>query len=154
MKRHTIRSGILLVALFFSTGLVAAEKGVPKTETDPDDRGIRAAIQNYLDGTTFNDTELIQSAFYDDARLFLSHPEREIWILPIGEYLGFFADGEKGKSNGRVGKILSIERSNDIATAKAEISSETNDARYIDLFLLKRIQGEWKIISKAATRTD
>ncbi|MEM6796142.1 MAG: nuclear transport factor 2 family protein [Acidobacteriota bacterium] len=47
-----------------------------------------------------------------------------------------------------------MDRANDIATAKAEIRLANGGARYIDLFLLKRLQGEWKIISKSATRID
>lgn len=137
------------------TAAEAKDSKAPAPRSDAEEEAaIRAAIQRYLDGTSYNRTEQILSAFYDDARLFLSHPERELYILPITDYVGFFADREVGKFNGREGKILSVDRSNDIATAKAEIRSTTNGARYIDLFLLKRLEGHWKIISKAATRTD
>ena len=152
MKRHWTLPG-LLTALVLATLPVAAESTASDPTAENDESGIRATLQAYIDGTTFNDTELIKSAFYDDARLFLSHPEREIWIVSIDEYLGFFANKEKGKPNGREGKVLRVDRTGDIATAEAEIRSTSNEARYIDLFLLKRIQGQWKIISKSATRT-
>ena len=142
--------GLLSVGLLFFQTTISAEG----SEEYPSESGIRACLQAYLDGTSYNDTDLIRSAFYEDARLFLSHPEREIWIVSIDEYLGFFANREKGKASGREGEILSIDRTGIIATAKAEIRSTTNEARYIDLFLLKRIEGEWKIISKSATRTN
>ena len=59
---------------------------------------------------------------------------------------------KQGKFNGRVGKILSVDQENDIAMAKAEILTKRGEIRYIDIFLLKKIEGEWKIISKAATK--
>ncbi|MEO1370560.1 MAG: nuclear transport factor 2 family protein [Acidobacteriota bacterium] len=142
---------VTILTLLAITPSLGAEGVTPGG--DAEEVGIRAAIQAYLDGTSYNDTEQISSAFYGEADLFLSHPDRELYILPISEYLGFFADREKGVFNGREGEILAIDRSGDIATAKAEIRSTRNDARYIDLFLLKKLGGEWKIISKAATRT-
>jgi len=145
-----IAAGVgLALLLITGTGLLAeAEKA--KAEED----GIRAAIQRYIEGTSYNKPELIESAFYEEADLFLSHKDREIWIVPVAEYAGLFKNRERGTFNGRKGTILSIDRSNDIATAKAEIRSTTNEARYIDLFLLKKVQGEWLIISKAATRLE
>ncbi|MEO1087471.1 MAG: nuclear transport factor 2 family protein [Acidobacteriota bacterium] len=143
---------VTVLALLMTASYVGAEQ--TKTGEEAEEAGIRAAIQAYLDGTSYNDTEQIASAFYDEADLFLSHPERELYILPISEYLGFFKDREKGVANGRVGEILAVDRAGDIATAKAEIRSTRNDARYVDLFLLKKLGGEWKIISKAATRTQ
>lgn len=154
MKRHVIFVCLCLIAILTSATSSLAQSDSAAPPVDAEDAKIRAAIQAYLHGTSYNDPELVLTAFYEEADLFLSHPERELYILPIQEYLGFFANKEKGKSNGREGEILSVERSNDIATAKAEIRSTTNDARYIDLFLLKKLQGEWKIISKAATRTQ
>lgn len=140
-----------------ATGRSAASAGVESSDAstpDAEEAQIRAALQAYLDGTSYNDPELILSAFYPEADLFLSHPERELYVLPIAEYLEFFADREKGTFNGREGTILSVDRSKDIAIAKAEIRSATSEARYIDLFLLKKLSGEWKIISKAATRLE
>ena len=144
----------LLFAMLLFVVSTSSAAGESVSGDGEEEKAIRKAIQAYLHGTSFNDTELIQSAFYDDARLFLSHPEREIYILPIGGYLEFFADKEKGKANGREGEILAVDRSGDIATAKAEIRIPARGARYVDLFLLKKISGEWKIISKAATQTD
>ena len=59
---------------------------------------------------------------------------------------------EKGKFNGRTGKIITIDQENNIALAKVEISIPAYNSRYIDLFILKKIEGIWKIISKAATK--
>ncbi len=114
---------------------------------------IKIAINKYIEGTSYNKPDMIKEAFYEEANLFLSHKEKPIWIVPAEEYASWFVKKEEGKFNGRVGNILSIDQENDIAMAKAEILAKGKDIRYVDIFLLKKIEGEWKIISKAATRT-
>lgn len=115
---------------------------------------IKETIQRYIDGTSTNDPELILSAFYEDADLFLSKEGQEIFLMSIKEYAGGFNRGERGQPNGRVGHVLSVDQSNDIALAKAEIAIPASNLKFIDVFILKRLSGEWKIISKAATRIE
>ncbi|WP_074405668.1 MULTISPECIES: nuclear transport factor 2 family protein [Aquimarina] len=121
------------------------------TIAQSEDDNIRSSINKYLKGTSYSQPEVIKEAFYDEANLFLTHKEKKLWIVPIKEYASWFEKREQGKFNGRTGKILSVDRENDIAMAKAEILIEGKNVRYIDIFLLKKIDGEWKIISKAAT---
>lgn len=45
-----------------------------------------------------------------------------------------------------------IDVANNIALAKAEIKIPSRDMVFIDIFLLKKLSGQWKIISKAATQ--
>ncbi len=111
---------------------------------------IQNCIGNYLRGTSYNQPDTILKAFYPEANLFLSHKEKPLWIVPIAEYANWFQKGEQGKFNGRLGKILSIDIYNDVAIAKAEILIPEKKQEFIDMFLLKKIQGEWKIISKSA----
>lgn len=112
---------------------------------------IENCIQNYINGTSYNKPESISKAFYAEANLFLSHKEKPLWIVPISEYVNWFQKGNKGKYNGRIGKIISIEYFNDIAFAKAEILIPEKKQEFMDMFLLKKIEGEWKIISKSAS---
>ncbi|MEM8847059.1 MAG: nuclear transport factor 2 family protein [Bacteroidota bacterium] len=126
--------------LFLNVSLVA------QTEED----SIRATLQKYLDGSSYNNQELIESAFYDEADLFLSKKDQELWILTPKEYSNLFKNREKGKFNGREGKILMVDQSHNIAMAKAEIKIPARNMTLIDIFLLKKLEGEWKIISKAA----
>ena len=111
---------------------------------------IRKTLQKYLDGSSHNDTEQIESAFYTDAPLFLSKEGQEIYKLSPKEYADLFKKREKGKFNGREGKILMVDQSHNIAMAKAEIKIPARNMTLIDIFLLKKLEGEWKIISKAA----
>ncbi len=115
---------------------------------------IRSALLNYINGTSYNQPELIEKAFYADANLYLSNKEEKLWVVPIGEYQGWYENKEQGEFNGRIGNVISVDRSNKIATAKAEIIMPEEGSRYVDLFLLKKIENEWKIISKAATEDD
>ncbi|QGK73984.1 nuclear transport factor 2 family protein [Flavobacterium sp. SLB02] len=112
---------------------------------------IKNCIQNYIEGTSYNNPESISKAFYPEANLFLSHKDKPLWIVPISEYVNWFQKGKKGEFNGRIGKIISIQFYNDIAIAKAEILIPEKKQEFMDMFLLKKIQGEWKIISKAAS---
>ncbi|WP_161634428.1 nuclear transport factor 2 family protein [Aquimarina pacifica] len=112
---------------------------------------IQETLQNYLQGTSYNRPEQIKKGFHEDANLYLTNKEKSLWIVPIVEYAGWFAKREKDVFNGRKGKILAVDIENDIAMAKAEITQTKNSKVYIDIFLLKRIEGAWKIISKAAT---
>ncbi len=116
-----------------------------------EEAAIREALTNYIHGSSYNDPEQIVSAFYAEAPLFLSKEGQEIYRLSPSAYADLFKKREKGVFNGRVGNILSVDQEHNIATAKAEILIEAQDMRFIDLFLLKKLDGEWKIISKAAT---
>ena len=112
---------------------------------------IENCIQNYIEGTSYNKPDNISKAFYSEANLFLNHKEKPLWIVPISEYVSWFQKGHNGEFNGRIGRIISIEYYNDIAIAKAEIIIAEKKQEFMDMFLLKKIQGEWKIISKAAS---
>lgn len=112
---------------------------------------IENCIQNYINGTSYNQPESISKAFYAEANLFLSHKEKPLWIVPISEYVSWFQKGNKRQFNGRVGRIISVEHFNDIAIAKAEILIPEKKQEFMDMFLLKKIEGEWKIISKSAS---
>lgn len=117
-----------------------------------DEQQIRQALSNYINGTSYNQPKQIEKAFYAEADLFLDNKEGSLWVVPIKEYQSWYENKEVGRFNGRIGNILSVNRMNTIATAKVEILFPSSDSKYIDLFLLKKINSEWKIISKAATK--
>ncbi len=140
----------LLFLVTVSVGICPLSNAQTDAQLSEDDQ-IRATIQKYIDGSSYNNPELIAEAFYEGADLFLTKPGQDLFLMSVDEYAGLFAKREKGKFNGRTGNILSVDRHNDIATATAEILIASNGARYIDMFLLKRLSGNWKVVSKAAT---
>ncbi|MCH9659554.1 MAG: nuclear transport factor 2 family protein [Bacteroidetes bacterium] len=107
-------------------------------------------LNDYIEGSSYNKLELLESAFTENATLYLTVKGGEFKSLTPKEYVSFFKGGEPDSYNGRIGKILSVEVSGEIATAKVEILFTKSDWRYIDLFLLKKTDAGWKIISKTA----
>ena len=118
-----------------------------------DKKLIKRTLQNYMEGSSYNKLDMLESAFAKNATLYLTAREGFKVYTPK-EYTGFFKNGEIGKFNGRYAKILEIEVTKDIANAKVEISFPEKNMVYIDLFLLKNTESGWKIISKTATRVD
>ncbi|KQC01353.1 nuclear transport factor 2 family protein [Pedobacter sp. Hv1] len=112
---------------------------------------VQKCIEFYLKGTSYNQPDSIAQAFYPEANLFLQHNEKPLWVVPATEYIQWFKKGDQGSFNGRLGKIVSIDIYNDIAIAKAEILIPTKKQEFMDMFLLKKLKGEWKIISKSAS---
>ncbi len=135
--------------LFFTSVLLLA---CATSGAQTEEAAIQESLQSYIDGSSYSDPEKIVAPFYEDARMFLYHPDNPIYLLSATEYADLFKKREKGKFNGRVGTILAVDRSNDIATAKVEININEGEMLFIDLFILKKLEGHWKIISKAATR--
>jgi hypothetical protein len=133
---------IYFIALLFSPVFLLAQT---------EEISIRKCIENYIEGTSYNKPDSIEKAFYSEANLFLSHKDKDLWIVPISEYTTWFKKDNQGQFNGRIGRIISIDLYNNIALAKAEILIPDKKMEFIDLFLLKKIQGEWKIISKSAS---
>lgn len=120
---------------------------------ESDHSKIDKTLQKYIDGSSYNKLELLESAFTENATLYLTGKEG-FKIYTPKEYTGFFKNKVEGEFNGRYGKILATEVIKDIANAKVEISFPSKKMVYIDLFLLKKTAEGWKIISKTATRVD
>ena len=128
---------LLIIGFLILSNIVVAQTEGSKIET---------TILNYVNGTSYNQPELIEKAFYPQANLYLTKNKDELWTVPISEYTTWYTKATSGKFNGRTGNILSIEYFNNIAMAKAEIVVPVKNKRYIDMFLLKKINNEWKII--------
>jgi len=120
-----------------------------KSQSDED--LVRYTLNNYLNGTSFNQTEQIKSAFHPESNLYLEGKDEALNIMPSAEYIALFEKREAGKFNGRYGKILAIDLNGNLALAKAEILIPAINKRYLDVFILRRMpEGNWLIISKAA----
>ncbi|WP_298421075.1 nuclear transport factor 2 family protein [uncultured Kordia sp.] len=115
---------------------------------------VEKTLQNYINGSSYNKLDLLESAFVANATLYLTGRDGDFKRYTPKEYTGFFKKGKKGEFNGREGKVIAIEIIKDIAMAKVEIAGPNRSWVYIDLFLLKKMDNEWKIISKTATRID
>lgn len=137
MKNYT-----LLFLTLFSLQLLQAQ-------TDPS--LVEKTLQNYMEGSSYNKLDVLESAFTENATLYLTGKDGFKRYTPK-EYAGFFKNKKYGEFNGRVSKILAFEIIKDIATAKVEVAGPERKWVYVDLFLLKKTTKGWKIISKTATR--
>ncbi|MEL6303379.1 MAG: nuclear transport factor 2 family protein [Bacteroidota bacterium] len=115
---------------------------------------IKETLQKYLKGSSYSEPQIILEAFYEEADLFLYKEGEDIFLWTPQQYATAMGKREQGKYNGREGTILDLDYANNIATAKAEIYIPKADLRFIDMFLLKKLDGQWKIISKAATKIE
>lgn len=134
----------LLIILFFTQTIIGQSQYSLVEET----------LQKYMEGSSYAKLDLLESAFSENATLYLTNRDGIFKRYTPKEYVGFFKNAQYGTFNGRHAKILDIEVVKDIATAKVEIAGPERKWVYIDLFLLKKIEDGWEIISKTATRTD
>ena len=117
-----------------------------------DEHAIQETVRLYLHGTSFNVQDEINQAFHATARLYLDGKNDAEWELSGPEYAKLFSQEKIGQFNGRHGRLLKVDVSGKVATAKAEIHIPQQGVRYVDVFLLKKIAGNWKIVSKSAHR--
>ena len=119
---------------------------------EQDDNAIRETVRLYLHGTSYNVQSEIKQAFHASSRLYLDGKNDAEWEMSGPEYAKLFTEEKKGQFNGRHGRLIKVEVSGKVATAKAEIHIPQQGVRYVDVFLLKKIAGTWKIVSKSADR--
>lgn len=115
-----------------------------------EDELVKSALIKYIKGTENTEPNLLKEAFSKHSDLYLTK-NNALWKVPSAEYISWYEKDATGTSTGRVGKILSINRTNDVATAKLEVAIPDKDWLFTDYMLLKKEDGIWKIISKTAT---
>lgn len=112
---------------------------------------VRSVLEDFIEGTSYNYPDKILSAFYPGTPMFLHNDADTVMIYSSERYASLYTRRPPGTRNRRYGKILAIDVIKDIASAKIETLIPSFDKQFIDLVLLKKIEGNWKIISKAAT---
>ncbi|UGQ46274.1 nuclear transport factor 2 family protein [Massilia endophytica] len=128
--------------------LLLTVAGAGNAASDEDE--VREAIGLYLRGTSLNVQSDINQAFYPNSRLYLDGKDGQVWELSGPEYAKLFPDERKGQFNGRLGRVAHVNVGGSVATAKAEILVPRQGIRYVDVFVLKKIGGAWKVVSKSA----
>jgi len=145
MKRVLFTSIAIFVGLFCLSPAASADEEIVK---------IRQTIQLYIDGTAYSRTDLLEQGFAPESLVYLDHKDHQLFVMKSREFIELFDHEHSGEFGGRYGSVLTIERTDTIAMAKAEILIPEDGSRFIDYFLLKRLDGQWKIISKSAIREN
>ena len=112
-----------------------------------EEAAVKATLTDYMEGTSKGQIARIKKAFTPTAALYSVNPDGTQKRLPIGEYIGYFKEGQ---SRDRKGKIISVDIVNDAAHAKVEIIS--GNTKFTDYMLLLKLKDGWKIINKSYTR--
>ncbi len=112
---------------------------------------IEATIQKFIDGTTYNYPDKIIDAFYPGTKMFLYNDLDTLLVLTAEEYAGFYKRKTPGTKNNRISSIASIDIVKDVAYAKLQVLIPSFGNRFYDLLLLKKIEDEWKIVSKVTS---
>jgi len=144
MKANFI-SNIISIAIF--TFIFTSVSAYGQTN----EQEVRQTLTNYIQGTSYNRATQIEKAFHPETNLLLEKKDNPLWRVPVKQYISWFESGEVGKFTGRIGEIISIDISGNVATAKAEIIFPAKKLRYTDYFLLKKLDNNWQIISKTAS---
>ncbi len=148
--QHQLKTQYYMKQLIYAVTLFVSFNLFSQSETSL----IRETLKNYINGTSYNNIPQINKAFHDSSNLYLDNKDKGLRIVPIATYTSYFKNGTPGTFNGRIGKIISVDQFENIAFAKAEILMPKRKMQFIDMFLLKKLDGQWKIISKSATSTQ
>lgn len=108
---------------------------------------ITETLTDYIEGSTNGQPDRLKKAFHPDLNLYyVKNDSLRIWSGKA-----YIEDTKEGQPTGEVGKIISIDYENDIATAKVQITSPGRTP-YIDYFMLLKINGHWTIMHKMFTK--
>ncbi len=132
---------ILVPILFVSLSANAQAEGTSEIVL------ITETLTDYIEGSTNGQPERLRKAFHPDLNLYyIKNDSLKVWS---GQ--AYIEDTKEGQPTGEVGKIISIDYENDIATAKVQITYPGRTP-YIDYFMLLKIEGHWTIIHKMFTK--
>ena len=133
---------VRLLLILIYTPLVFLSEAQNSSEKERN--SIKETLSNYLIGTAEGKPELLRKAFHPDFKLYTVN-EGALQIRSGKEYISQIKEGHKVN---RIGRILSIDISDNVATAKVEVAIPDWKV-FTDYFLLSKYQGEWKIIQKS-----
>ena len=105
---------------------------------------ITKTLQHYLDGAKSGRGADMKPAFHSDATVF-GYVGPDLFAGPVQGLYDW--NDQNGPATEIQIRIASIEITGTIATARLEMDNWTGH-RFTDLFVLLKVDGEWKIMSK------
>jgi hypothetical protein len=133
------------VAAFLATPALAQEE-------DADIAGVRAAVMAYVVAGNTGDPELAAEAFYtSEGVMFIRREDGEegedrVDPMNLGDFAARFGNpaGERVTTFRDISIVEGV-----LAYAHIHIAWPDSDREVDDMFLLYKIEGEWKIVAKA-----
>lgn len=124
---------------------VITENQSAKRKTDTEQ--VAETLMDYIDGTANGEPARLRKAFHPDFKLYAVTEVDSLLIRSGDQYI---KEVQAGKKTNRLGRIVSIDVENNIATAKVEVLIP--DFRlYTDYLMLVKYEGSWKIVQKSYT---
>lgn len=108
---------------------------------------IQAVVQKYFDGTSQGKPDLVRQAFLPTLELQYVDEGGVLKRWNGSDYIGRIKVGE---TNNRIGRLVSVDFTDNAAVAKAEIAS--GDRLFTDYLLLLKVKDGWRISNKTFTR--
>lgn len=105
---------------------------------------IARTIQMYVDGGRLGQSTQMREAFHPDATIF-GYAGDELFAGPIQKLFDWV--DQNGPAAELRSRIAAIDVASTIATVRLELENWSG-RRFIDMFTLLKIDGQWKIISK------
>jgi hypothetical protein len=106
----------------------------------------RAAVMNYLEGTTDPSQERLTEAFYSSTNLHSTTDDGLLEIVPRDRFIRFAGNGKLPQ---HTNEILSLELVGDMAWSSVKF--DLPDREFFDILTLLRLSEGWKIVSKTYT---
>ena len=108
-------------------------------------------LQLCTEGEAKGDVAKLREAFHADARMFGSLAG-ERYDVPIAELFSL-AESAPADTGSYRSRVLSVQQTGDAAVAVVAEEGYWGTVSFIDYFLLARIDGDWKIVSKLFAHT-
>lgn len=151
-KRLFLMILVLFACFMISCAVPTHAQSETNNTAEADKKKITETIETYFEGWMTGDTTLLGTAMHHTCQL-KNIKDDDVIIFDRAMYLGFFKPRPRRANAG--GRIVSINITDDIASAKCEI--HTADRLFTDYFNMMRIKDRWYIVDKIATnktRTD
>lgn len=139
-----MRKVFLLISLIFLSFNVNAQSSEAVNEWPL----VQKTLNMYIEGQATGDSAMVASSFHDSWQL-KYFAENKFNIVAKSKYVVGYK--KHAKSPNWSGRIVSIDITNTVATAKVEIS--TAKLLFTDYFNLMKINQDWVIVDKISTRT-
>lgn len=137
--------------LLFTQAALAQAPDAPEPPAPAADAAIRAAVMDYFEGGNDGQADRVARAFAGETgHMYVLRPGPDgdgLEARNLGEFAQVFS---RPIPYERSGEILHLNIVDD-RMAFAHLRFTTPDREYDDFFLLYRVNGEWKIVSKAFT---
>ncbi|MEM0963627.1 MAG: nuclear transport factor 2 family protein, partial [Bacteroidota bacterium] len=137
---------LTLALCLLVTGLAAPTAAAQSADLD----AVRVPLELYLQGQAEGDGDFMRQAFHPDATVSWMR-DGEVAQRTAEEFAALFTRGPAGDEADRQRRIVSIDVTGDVAVARLEL--DYPGAFITDYMTLLRVDGEWRIIHKAYTRS-